>query len=86
MRQSYLSSVWSCSIFHLLVDEWHHDSDVQGVLRRQVSLDHRLVVYLVPGSPEPGVLLVVQILRHGDLLPDPPDHLGVVVLGELVLF
>ena len=63
-----------------LVDERHHYSDVKRVLWREMSLHHRLVVHLVPGRPEPGVLLLVQRGRHLPLLPHPPPHLLVVVL------
>ena len=62
-----------------LVDERHHYSDVQRVLRGEMCLHHRLVVDLVAGRPEPGVLLLVQRARHLHLLPDPPAHLVVVV-------
>ena len=61
-----------------LVDERHHDSNMKRVLWWEVSLHHRLVVDLVPGRPEPGVLLRVQRARHLHLLPHPPPHLVVV--------
>ena len=62
-----------------LVDERHHYSDVKRVLWREMCLDDRLVMDLVAGGPEPGVLLLVQRARHLHLLPDPPAHLVVVV-------
>ena len=65
-----------------LVDERHHDSNVKRVLWRQMSFHHRLVMDLVPGRPEPGVLLVVQGGGHLHLLPHPPPHL--LVVGSVV--
>ena len=63
-----------------LVDERHHYSDVKRVLWREMCLHHRLVMDLVAGGPEPGVLLLVQRGGHLHLLPHPPAHLVVVVL------
>ena len=69
----------------LLVDERHHYSDVERVLWREVCLHHGLVVDLVAGRPEPGVLLLVQRGRHLHLLSHPPAHLLVVVLVRVTI-
>ena len=69
--------LWS----HSLVEEWHHDGDVEGVARRQADpLLHRGGVHPDPLGRHPVVILRVQMQRVLHLLPDSRPHLPVIRL------
>ena len=75
----FQSALLLCS--HSLVEEWHHDGDVEGVTRGQADpLLHRGGVHPDPLGRHPVVILGVEMQRVLHLLPDSRPHLPVIRL------